>query len=61
MDLEWAYVALFCIHDYFVNIYSFQGVLKVNQFIEVRPRIVVKDENENIKCTPIYSRIVWAY
>lgn len=35
-----------------------QGVLKVNQFIEVRPGIVMKDENGNIKCTPIYSRIV---
>nr|QCP57270.1 eukaryotic translation initiation factor 2 subunit gamma-like protein [Mangifera indica] len=35
-----------------------RGVLKVNQFIEVRPGIVVKDENGNIKCTPIYSRIV---
>ncbi|MFQ6620854.1 hypothetical protein Gotur_001893 [Gossypium turneri] len=38
-----------------------QGVLKVNQFIEVRPGIVVKDENGNIKCTPIYSRIVSLY
>lgn len=35
-----------------------QGVLKVNQNIEVRPGIVVKDESGNIKCTPIYSRIV---
>ncbi|TXG71711.1 hypothetical protein EZV62_000290 [Acer yangbiense] len=35
-----------------------RGVLKVNQLIEVRPGIVVKDENGNIKCTPIYSRIV---
>ncbi|KAL6532479.1 Eukaryotic translation initiation factor 2 subunit 3 [Orobanche gracilis] len=35
-----------------------KGVLKVNQHIEVRPGIVVKDENDNIKCTPIYSRIV---
>ncbi|CAN0922402.1 Eukaryotic translation initiation factor 2 subunit 3 [Linum grandiflorum] len=34
------------------------GVLKVNQNIEVRPGIVVKDENGNIKCTPIYTRIV---
>lgn len=30
----------------------------MNQFIEVRPGIVVKDENGNTKCTPIYSRIV---
>ncbi|KAH7856520.1 hypothetical protein Vadar_002432 [Vaccinium darrowii] len=37
------------------------GVLKVNQFIEVRPGIVVKDESGNIKCTPIYSRIVSLY
>lgn len=35
-----------------------KGVLRVNQNIEVRPGIVVKDENDNIKCTPIYSRIV---
>lgn len=38
-----------------------QGVLKVNQFVEVRPGIVVKDESGNIKCTPIYSRIVSLY
>lgn len=38
-----------------------KGVLKVNQFIEVRPGIVVKDESGNIKCTPIYSRIVSLY
>ncbi|KAF2290760.1 hypothetical protein GH714_015341 [Hevea brasiliensis] len=37
------------------------GVLKVNQFIEVRPGIVVKDETGNIKCTPIYTRIVSLY
>lgn len=36
-------------------------MLKVNQFIEVRPGIVVKDENGNTKCTPIYSRIVSLY
>ncbi|KAK8921100.1 hypothetical protein KSP39_PZI020323 [Platanthera zijinensis] len=35
-----------------------RGVLKVNQLIEVRPGIVLKDENGNMKCTPIYSRIV---
>ena len=35
-----------------------RGVLRVNQFIEVRPGIVVKDESGNIRCTPIYSRIV---
>ncbi|WMV56610.1 hypothetical protein MTR67_049995 [Solanum verrucosum] len=35
-----------------------KGVLKVNQLIEVRPGITVKDESGNIKCTPIYSRIV---
>lgn len=35
-----------------------KGVLKVNQLIEVRPGIVVKDEKGNTKCTPIYSRIV---
>uniref|UniRef100_K3ZZW7 protein-synthesizing GTPase n=1 Tax=Setaria italica TaxID=4555 RepID=K3ZZW7_SETIT len=40
---------------------SLQGVLRVNQKIEVRPGIVMKDENGNIKCTPIYSRIVSLY
>lgn len=38
-----------------------QGVLRVNQKIEVRPGIVMKDETGNIKCTPIYSRIVSLY
>jgi translation initiation factor 2 gamma subunit (eIF-2gamma) len=35
--------------------------LRVNQNIEVRPGIVMKDESGNIKCTPIYSRIVSLY
>lgn len=48
------YIAKLCM-------YSMQGVLKVNQFIEVRPGIVIKDESGNIKCTPIYSRIVSLY
>ncbi|KAL5215781.1 hypothetical protein ABZP36_007182 [Zizania latifolia] len=38
-----------------------RGVLRVNQNIEVRPGIVMKDESGNIKCTPIYSRIVSLY
>ncbi|KAJ6705833.1 EUKARYOTIC TRANSLATION INITIATION FACTOR 2 SUBUNIT 3 FAMILY MEMBER [Salix purpurea] len=38
-----------------------RGVLKVNQFIEVRPGIIVKDEVGNMKCTPIYTRIVSLY
>ncbi|GJM88007.1 hypothetical protein PR202_ga04021 [Eleusine coracana subsp. coracana] len=38
-----------------------RGVLRVNQRIEVRPGIVMKDESGNIKCTPIYSRIVSLY
>lgn len=33
----------------------------MNQKIEVRPGIVMKDENGSIKCTPIYSRIVSLY
>ncbi|KAJ9684767.1 hypothetical protein PVL29_016975 [Vitis rotundifolia] len=49
------------IRSFDVNKPGFEGVLKVNQFIEVRPGIVVKDENGNIKCTPIYSRIVSLY
>ncbi|KAL0752763.1 hypothetical protein Bca101_090430 [Brassica carinata] len=38
-----------------------RGVLKVNQLIEIRPGIVVKDERGNPKCTPIYSRIISLY
>lgn len=38
-----------------------QGVLKVNQHIEIRPGIVGKDGNGNIRCTPLYSRIVSLY
>lgn len=34
------------------------GVLRVNQFIEVWPGIVFKDENGAIKCTPIYLRVI---
>ena len=37
------------------------GDLKVNKFIEIHPGIVVKDETGNIKCTPIYTRIVSLY
>jgi len=35
-----------------------RGVLKQNDEIEVRPGIVSKDSEGNIKCTPIYSRIL---
>jgi len=38
-----------------------KGVLKVDQKIEVRPGIVVKDESGNIKCIPIFSRIISLY
>ncbi|MCO5584710.1 hypothetical protein L7F22_040825 [Adiantum nelumboides] len=38
-----------------------KGVLRVGQKIEVRPGIVVKDESGNIKCTPIFSRIISLY
>jgi len=45
----------------FLFIMSMQGVLKVNQFIEIRPGIIVKDDAGNMKCTPIYTRIVSLY
>lgn len=46
-------------HGKLTNIIFFsQGVLKVNQFIEVRPGIVTKDASGNSKCSPIYSRVV---
>lgn len=35
-----------------------QGVLKVGDEIEVRPGIVSKDGGGNVKCTPIFSKIV---
>ncbi|PRQ23307.1 putative protein-synthesizing GTPase [Rosa chinensis] len=36
-----------------------RGVLKLNQLVEVRPGLVVKDERGNfLRCTPLYSRIV---
>ncbi|KAJ4725149.1 eukaryotic translation initiation factor 2 gamma subunit [Melia azedarach] len=38
-----------------------RGVLKINQFTEVRPGIVVKDKNGNVNCTPIFSRIISLY
>eukprot|EP01042_Synura_sphagnicola_P003041 gene3041-3729_t len=38
-----------------------QGILKVGDEIEVRPGIVTKDADGNMKCTPIYSRIVSLY
>ena len=52
----------FSCHKYKLDVDSYlQGVLRVNQNIEVRPGIVMKDESGNIKCTPIYSRIVSLY
>ncbi|KAF6997731.1 hypothetical protein CFC21_013923 [Triticum aestivum] len=38
-----------------------RGVLRVNQNIEVRPGMVLKDASGKIKCSPIYSRIVSLY
>lgn len=35
-----------------------QGVLKVGQDVEVRPGIVTKDAEGNIKCKPIMTRVV---
>ena len=35
-----------------------QGILKIGDEIEVRPGIVTKDGDGNMKCTPIYSRIM---
>jgi translation initiation factor 2 subunit 3 len=34
------------------------GVIKLGDEIEIRPGIVTRDEQGNIKCTPIFSRIV---
>jgi translation initiation factor 2 subunit 3 len=34
------------------------GVLKLGDEIEIRPGIVTRDEKGDIKCTPIFSRIV---
>ncbi|GJT59695.1 eukaryotic translation initiation factor 2 subunit gamma-like protein [Tanacetum coccineum] len=35
-----------------------KGVLRLNQTVEIRPGIVFKDANGNIKCRPIYTRVV---
>lgn len=35
-----------------------QGVLKIGDEIEVRPGIVAKDADGNVKCVPIFSKIV---
>eukprot|EP00026_Physarum_polycephalum_P007907 Phypoly_transcript_07978.p1 GENE.Phypoly_transcript_07978~~Phypoly_transcript_07978.p1 ORF type:complete len:483 (+),score=80.35 Phypoly_transcript_07978:90-1538(+) len=35
-----------------------RGVLKVGDEIEVRPGIVTKDNDGNVKCVPIFSRII---
>lgn len=35
-----------------------QGVLRMNQEVEVRPGIITKDAEGRVKCIPIYSRIV---
>ena len=38
-----------------------QGVLRLGDEIEVRPGIVSKDQEGNVVCTPIYSRIMSLY
>eukprot|EP01041_Mallomonas_annulata_P002949 gene2948-5794_t len=38
-----------------------QGILKIGDEIEVRPGIVTKDTEGNMKCTPIFSRIMSLY
>jgi translation initiation factor 2 subunit 3 len=38
-----------------------QGVLRCGDEIEVRPGIVTKDSEGNMKCTPIFSRIISMY
>ncbi|EGR34178.1 hypothetical protein IMG5_021310 [Ichthyophthirius multifiliis] len=35
-----------------------QGVLKIGDEIEIRPGLINKDANNNVKCTPIKSRVV---
>lgn len=35
-----------------------QGILKIGDEIEVRPGIVTKDADGNMKCSPIYSRVM---
>ena len=38
-----------------------QGVLRLGDEIEIRPGIINKDASGNMKCTPIYSRIISLY
>ncbi|KAL4460424.1 hypothetical protein ABPG74_000175 [Tetrahymena malaccensis] len=35
-----------------------EGILKIGDEIEIRPGLISKDQNGNVKCTPIKSRIV---
>jgi len=35
-----------------------QGMIQVGDEIEVRPGIVTKDSEGNVKCVPIFSRVV---
>lgn len=44
-----------------VTLGCLQGVLKVNQLVEVRPGIVLKDRGGSIRCTPIHSSVVSLY
>ena len=37
------------------------GILKVNDEVEIRPGLVTKDDKGNVKCTPIFSRVVSLY
>ncbi|CAN0510438.1 unnamed protein product, partial [Ectocarpus sp. 8 AP-2014] len=38
-----------------------QGVLRVGDEIEVRPGIVTKDPEGNVRCEPIFSKILSLY
>jgi translation initiation factor 2 subunit 3 len=35
-----------------------RGILKINDPIEIRPGIIIKDKDGGIKCSPIYSKVI---
>ncbi|PRQ50879.1 putative protein-synthesizing GTPase [Rosa chinensis] len=69
----WPHLIISIIHSFDVNKSGYEidrlrggvvggtwvrGVVKLNHLIEVCPGKVEKDENDNFKCTPLYSRLV---
>lgn len=41
-----------------LSVCGVQGVLRMNQEVEVRPGIITKDAEGRVKCIPVFSRVV---